>query len=703
MAVEAVSRRAADAPRLIDIDTLPDIMALDDTYASLSASLREIGLSTPERAVDTSDGHLDLLRWQFLRLLGPRRRELGTQSSEMHELLDSKVMLQTLLTSGECGPQEANDMPHRDLDNAVIQERWRNAIALLCQLMAADDEDVVGSWCGESELVWAREKVLAELCSRSAIGTCVHKIVRYRTQDEAGKSVFGGAMYEGRPVTLAEMAKTGGVCGAISKFASGACQAFGVPAMPVTQPGHCAYIWLDESGRWALGNNCSGWALSGRHAPVQVSWGEKAWEVPLMHRAQNQPERYARSERMRSLAHLLEQAGTGTHAHIELAVSACEACPHNHAAWLDVLGLLTRARAAGLGTDDAPWVARCWEEARLQDELALEQIVSASKPVSVSDCPERAKNVVDGSGSEWWTGETSAWLEIDLGQPCRVSAVTLQWWGYSVAASFKVLARSGAEELWVEQRTQADATGPSQKANGWTEILGWDSPCSHVRLELADGKLDPWGKNKLFGIRQLLVKGQAVSSFADRLPCTAESVLKATVSRLLVVDDMLDVSIVTSVVADICSAADSIVFEAAPCISRFKPVVVSDCAARASNVVDGTGSEWWTENETAWLELDLQDCFCVVAVQIQWWGVSAASQFKVLSSVDGRPFEEQRTQADAKGPSNKMNGWTHIRGWSAPTSRLRFELAEGKRDPWGKNRFFGIRQLIVKGYPHRTS
>merc|ERR1719329_928943 len=64
---------------------------------------------------------------------------------------------------------------------------------------------VVGSWCDEEELAWARENLPPEFCSRSAIGTCSHMMVRYRTQDDAGKSVFGGAMYEGRPQTLAEV------------------------------------------------------------------------------------------------------------------------------------------------------------------------------------------------------------------------------------------------------------------------------------------------------------------------------------------------------------------------------------------------------------------------------------------------------------------------------------------------------------------
>ena len=40
-----------------------------------------------------------------------------------------------------------------------------------------------------------------------------------------------------------------GVCGAVSKFGASCCQAFGVAAMPVAQPGHCAMIWRATGGR----------------------------------------------------------------------------------------------------------------------------------------------------------------------------------------------------------------------------------------------------------------------------------------------------------------------------------------------------------------------------------------------------------------------------------------------------------------------
>ena len=42
---------------------------------------------------------------------------------------------------------------------------------------------------------------------------------------------------------MALMHEVGAVCGGVSKFGVAMAQAFGIPAMPVGQPGHCAFLW----------------------------------------------------------------------------------------------------------------------------------------------------------------------------------------------------------------------------------------------------------------------------------------------------------------------------------------------------------------------------------------------------------------------------------------------------------------------------
>ena len=117
--------------------------------------------------------------------------------------------------------------------------------------------------------------------------------------------------------------------------------------------------------------------------------------------------------------------------------------------------------------------------------------LAIGKAVSVSECHERKDNLVDGTDSEWWCENETAWLEVividgihtskltlllslsrmlsglytiepisensfvsagdltvamtnilwqvDLGRACRVEEVLIHWWGLSVATSYSVL------------------------------------------------------------------------------------------------------------------------------------------------------------------------------------------------------------------------------------------------------------------------
>ena len=124
---------------------------------------------------------------------------------------------------------------------------------------------VVGSWARDEDMAWVRGKVDAKIKSEQSIGEACW-MVPYRDTNAKGVSVQEGAKYyDYKPMTLQLMVEVGGVCGAISRFGTSACQAFGIPAMPVTQPGHCAHIWRDRAGSWHLGQDIFGWAQSGEH------------------------------------------------------------------------------------------------------------------------------------------------------------------------------------------------------------------------------------------------------------------------------------------------------------------------------------------------------------------------------------------------------------------------------------------------------
>ena len=107
---------------------------------------------------------------------------------------------------------------------------------------------MVGSWARNEELTWARENCPAEFKSPEKVGEATHKMVRYRGVNGEGVSIHqGAAFYNHQPRTLERMSRDGGVCGAVSKFAAGMSQAHGVPACPVGQPGHCAYLWWKQA------------------------------------------------------------------------------------------------------------------------------------------------------------------------------------------------------------------------------------------------------------------------------------------------------------------------------------------------------------------------------------------------------------------------------------------------------------------------
>ena len=88
----------------------------------------------------------------------------------------------------------------------------------------------------------------------------------------------------------------------------------------------------------------------------------------------------------------------------------------------------------------------------LRKRGSTEQVAVSS--VKVSDCPERGDNLLDGTDSEWWTSQETAWIELDLGRKVRVSKLKIQWWGTSVSKNYTVLAAGGdGRANFVERKT----------------------------------------------------------------------------------------------------------------------------------------------------------------------------------------------------------------------------------------------------------
>ena len=95
-------------------------------------------------------------------------------------------------------------------------------------------------------------------------------------------------------------------------------------------------------------------------------------------------------------------------------------------------------------------------------------------------------------------------------------------------------------------------------------------------------------------------------------------------------------------------------------ISHGKSVTVSDCLERAANLLDGTTSSWCTEDNEAWIEIDLQNISTVNQLALQWFGNSACSNVKVLTSCNGEIWELKASEHNATSLIEEDNGKIQI-------------------------------------------
>lgn len=150
--------------------------------------------------------------------------------------------------------------------------------------------------------------------------------IQYTTTNPYGKSVFGSEFYGDNP-TIEKVVEYGGVCGAASKFGTLSCQVFGVPAYPVGQPGHCAFLHLTSNG-WQLGYDIFGFKGSnGYYTTIPYM---------LLNEVLNSPENintYSNSEELRMLAENTNSKEKSQ----KILDEAIEVEPLNYVAWEDKL------------------------------------------------------------------------------------------------------------------------------------------------------------------------------------------------------------------------------------------------------------------------------------------------------------------------------------------------------------------------------
>ncbi len=402
--------------------------ALEAHFAALDAAVREeIAGRTPKVAVRfaaTSVGEHALLQWRLLRALGPEGRASlgGAHGEALGWLLADPAALGEFLGSGE-----------------IDGDRWTDATRILCEIVGkdpaakeaglarrvavatalvfstpvqwmADGSDiapvpryeayvawdregvlfatfrdlsawelryVVGSWSTNEDLVWARANIKDELRRRDKVGDGAHMLA-YNLFNKSGVSVQEGRrFYDDKPMTMAVMLEYGGVCGAISRFGSSMSQAFGVPAMPIGQPGHCAFLWQKEPHAWSINNDISGWAESGKHGGIQMTWGrfagDRAWLVPLMQEAQSRRDEFVDAEVLLAAAAIAEADDRAA-----ILAEACDACPQHYGAWMERFAAM---RAGARPAKGSQWKAAVKDAAKAlaRHPVAFASLVAAAE------------------------------------------------------------------------------------------------------------------------------------------------------------------------------------------------------------------------------------------------------------------------------------------------------------------------------------
>lgn len=133
------------------------------------------------------------------------------------------------------------------------------------------------SWGGPKNLAWMRDNV--RLPADRYLGA--EGQLQYRLRNVAGDSVFSAAYlapiwdYTDHTTAWAHR-EIGGVCGALSHYATYAALASGIPATTVGEPGHCSYA-VRVGNEWKAGN-----AIYWQKGIHKNMWGESGWDYLIL-------------------------------------------------------------------------------------------------------------------------------------------------------------------------------------------------------------------------------------------------------------------------------------------------------------------------------------------------------------------------------------------------------------------------------------
>lgn len=163
----------------------------------------------------------------------------------------------------------------QDLLNSLFDtwRYWEMRWILGC----AQPQQKVGNWGEPRNLAWMRDNV--RLPADRYLGAEGH--LCYRLRNVAGDSVFSSAYLAPvlpyvKGTTAWAYREIGGVCGALSHYATFAALSNGLPATTMGEPGHCAYA-MRVNGEWKRGNS-----IYWQHSVGKTFFREHEWDFLIL-------------------------------------------------------------------------------------------------------------------------------------------------------------------------------------------------------------------------------------------------------------------------------------------------------------------------------------------------------------------------------------------------------------------------------------
>jgi len=126
-------------------------------------------------------------------------------------------------------------------------------------------------------------------------------------------------------------------------------------------------------------------------------------------------------------------------------------------------------------------------------------------------------------------------------------------------------------------------------------------------------------------------------------------------------------------------------------------IATSECFGTTSHAMtDNDPSTAYCKQETADFELDLEKPSIIQEVKFQWWGWSKPAEYDIYAMGEDGNYVLVRTHADER-VQGWFNHWSYLEGWYMKTTKIKMDLRKGKKDPWSKKNYFGIRTLNLIG------